>query len=205
MIHYMCETWFSTPGDYVRDRVLVSRNPGVTTAALGGSLAGRRVPGVPAATSYACWWGESSWVVPKMWEMGTAIKAVAQGRLVPAAGFLAGGATSNQRPTTEGSRALWRASSIRRGQDEAGRECQRSARARPGGGDGRHREQSRGGTAVEGRQRRRVCVGRRRLWGKVGERCKERRRGQHGCQPCGWRQGAAQSRRTTSVVPPRTQ
>ena len=30
MIHHMCQTWSQQPGDYVRARVLVPRNPGVT-------------------------------------------------------------------------------------------------------------------------------------------------------------------------------
>jgi hypothetical protein len=43
MIHHMCETWSSTPGDYVRARVLVSQNPGVTGVRRGVGVSGDHV------------------------------------------------------------------------------------------------------------------------------------------------------------------
>jgi hypothetical protein len=38
MIHHMCETWSSTPGDYVRARVLVPPKSGCDRSGIRGML-----------------------------------------------------------------------------------------------------------------------------------------------------------------------
>lgn len=155
---------------------------------------------VPAATSYACWWGESSRVVwcQRSGRCGDCHQGSGAGAACPGGGVLGWRRDLKSKADDRGEQSSMASeldpTGAGRGGQRVPAECARASRwrgrATQRGEQGRHRGRG-GGPAVEGRQRRRVCVGRRRLWGKVGERCKERRRGQHGCQPCGWRQGSS--------------